>query len=109
MNLLGLYNQCTPMLQFARQWVLKVFFELQHLMLFICQCGNSYLELAHDIAEAANFATYSLGAQLQNQHHTSTFQHWQHGHMISVSLRNGKTNSLTSLSLHMLKQVLICH
>ena len=27
-------------------------------MLFDCQCGNSYLDLANDIGEAANFATY---------------------------------------------------
>ncbi|KIM80637.1 hypothetical protein PILCRDRAFT_822370 [Piloderma croceum F 1598] len=48
MNLLGLKNQCTPMLQFASQWVLK--------------CGNSYSELARDIGEAANFATYFTGS-----------------------------------------------
>ncbi|CAA7260761.1 unnamed protein product [Cyclocybe aegerita] len=48
MNLLGLRNQCTPMLQRAREWVLK--------------CGESHSKLARDIGEAANFATYFTGS-----------------------------------------------
>ena len=61
MNLLGLSNQCTPMLQFASQWVMKVrivrFYLYFHLNA-LYQCENSYSKLAHDIGEAANFATY---------------------------------------------------
>ena len=53
MNLLGLSNQCTPMLQSASQWVAKVRivrFNLYTLILnAVGQCGNSYLELVSDI------------------------------------------------------------
>ncbi|KIM41200.1 hypothetical protein M413DRAFT_27599 [Hebeloma cylindrosporum] len=44
MNLLGLRDQCAPMLQRAREWVLK--------------CGNSYSQLSDDLDEAAKFATF---------------------------------------------------
>ncbi|KAF8153168.1 hypothetical protein B0H34DRAFT_94878 [Crassisporium funariophilum] len=48
MNLLGSHSQCTPMLHRARQWVSK--------------CQNSQLDLARNIGEAANFATYFIGS-----------------------------------------------
>ena len=65
MNLLGLRNQCTPMLQYARQWVLKVWiirFGRTAITDPISQCGNNYSKLARDIGEAADFATYFTGS-----------------------------------------------
>ena len=57
------------------------------------------------------FLPISLGAQLLNQHHTCTSQHWQHGRMTPVSLGVGETILLISLFLHIpdLAAVSICH
>jgi WD40 repeat protein len=67
MNLLQLRNQCTPMLQHAREWVMKV--RILHILRCaakstdaLVSAGDSYLELARDIGEAANFATYFTGS-----------------------------------------------
>jgi len=50
MSLLGFRSRCTPMLQCARQWILKR--------------RDSFIELASDIGKAASFATYFTDSSL---------------------------------------------
>ena len=114
MNLLGLSNLCTPMLQLARQWVLKVWiFEtlpvLQQLLMPLVSVGTVIWNWLVMLVRLPILLPISLGAQLLNQHHTYTSQHWQHGCKIPVSLRTGKSNLCISLSSCIPKAILICH
>ena len=111
MNLLGLRNRCTPMLQFARQWVLKVSYNVggvQQLMLLVSV--ETVIRNWHvRSAKLPVLLPILLGAQPLNQHRIYMSQHWQHGRGTPVSPENGKDNSLASLSSRIPKAVLICH
>ena len=112
MNLLGLRNQCTLMLQSARQWVLKVCilygFSVLQLMLLV-SAGTVIWNWAVISVKLPILLPISPGAQLLSQHRTCTFRHWRHGRRSPVSLGIGKTNSPAFLSSRIPKAVLIYH
>ena len=114
MNLLRLRNQCTPMLQHARRWVLKVriiWFELYCKVMLLCS-ARAMIWHWHwhvTLVKLPILLRISLGAQLLNRRRTCISQHWQHGRRTLVSVGIGKSNSLASLSLLIQKAISICH
>ena len=79
MNLLGLSNQCTLMLQSARQWVLKVYIFivlalLQQLMLLV-SVETIIWNWQVILVRLQTLLPISLGAQQLNQHRIYTSQH----------------------------------
>ena len=113
MNLLGLSNQCTPILQSACQWVLKVYIFFNVVartnILVNGSVGTVFRNWLKTLVRLPVSLLISLEALLLNQHHTCTSRHWQHGHKTPISLGIGKPNLLTFLSSHIPKAVLVCH
>jgi hypothetical protein len=79
MNLLGLRNQCTPMLQHAREWVLKVRIVasdvLRQLLMLLFRAGTIIQTWRVILVKLPILLRISLGALQPNRHRTFISRH----------------------------------
>jgi len=104
MNLLGFRARCTPMLQQARKYVLKV----RILRYFLWTRANGSIRVmvsmfrvsTRKLGKQQTFRHSLVGARHVSQHHTCTFRHWQYGRGVLFCPKCGRSNSLMFLALH---------